>query len=384
MKIANHRLQRPDGTPYRFVSTPNVSSGALTAKYLVMHFTAGSSASESINWLANPAAKASAHIVIDKAGNITQMVPFNKVAWHAGQSQWRGINGLNRHSIGIELDNPGRLTKGKDGKWRAAFGTVYPESEVIVATHKNESTPSGWYRYPQAQLDAALELAKLLVSAYGLVEVIGHEDISPGRKQDPGPAFPMRDFAAAAMSGTGSVASPATAAAQTPAAPPPPEPADGATHATTTTLKVRSGPGSQFGEVAAALPEGTRVTVLESSGDWRHARIPLRGVDGWMHGNYLRALPGAPAVPAAQPAGDGSTHATTARLKIRRGPGQENGEVAAPLEEGTGVAVLESRGDWRRVRVPSRGVEGWVHGGFLKPVVPVVRVVSAAEMAASG
>lgn len=380
MKISNHLLSRDDGTAYPFERSPNVSSGALTPKYLVIHYTAGSSARESINWLANPAAKASAHIVIDKDGRITQMVPFNKVAWHAGKSQWRGIDGLNRHSIGIELDNPGRLTRGKDGKWRAAFGTAYSEDQVLVATHKNETTPSGWFRYPQAQLDAALELSKLLVKMYGLREVIGHEDISPGRKQDPGPAFPMREFAAAAMSGAGQVSS-ASGAAPEPAA----DPADGATHATTSVLKIRTGPGKDFGEAGAALADGTRLVVLEAQGDWRRARVPARGIEGWVHGAYLRALPGAPAAPpaaAAEPQ-DGATHATTARLKVRGGPGQQFGEVTAALEEGTRVVVLESSGDWRRARVPSRGgTEGWVHGGYLRALaVPALRI---AEVVAVG
>lgn len=370
MKIINHLLHRDDGTPYPFVRTPNVSSGALDPRFLVMHFTAGSSAAESISWLKNPAAKASAHIVIDKAGNITQMVPFNKVAWHAGKSAWRGIDGLNRTSIGIELDNPGRLSRGKDGKWHASFGGTFADADVLVATHKNETTPSGWLRYPQAQMDAALELSKLLVKTYGMREVIGHEDISPGRKQDPGPSFPMAQFAAAAMSGAGTVASGAASGSAGAAVPV----ADGATHATTARLKIRSGPGSEFGEAAPVLDAATRLVALEPRGEWLRVRVPSRGgVEGWVHGNFVSPVPGAPAPkPVAAPvaAGDGVTHVTTARLKIRGGPGSQFGEVAPVLDPETRLAVVEAQGEWRRARVPSRGVEGWVHGDFLRALPP--------------
>lgn len=290
MRIDKHLLLRDDGSPYSFVRSPNISKGDLKPRFLVMHYTAGGSAKESINWLANPAAKASAHVVIGRDGTVTQMVPFNRVAWHAGASKWRGIDGLNRHSIGIELDNPGRLTRGADGKWRAYFGTVYPEDQVMVATHKNEQSPSGWARYPQVQLDVALAMAKELVRTYGLEEVVGHEDISPGRKQDPGPAFPMREFAAAAMGKL-------PEAAPTPVTPGPSPVVVGApTHATTTVLKIRGGPGGTFGEVSGSpLPQGTPLVVIATQGEWRQVVVPgpVRGqteLHGWVHGGYLRAV----------------------------------------------------------------------------------------------
>jgi N-acetylmuramoyl-L-alanine amidase len=70
---------------------------------IVIHYTAGSSAESAVNWLANPTSKVSAHIVIDRSGKIYQIIPFNKVAWHAGKSEYGGRNGFNSFSIGIEL-----------------------------------------------------------------------------------------------------------------------------------------------------------------------------------------------------------------------------------------------------------------------------------------
>jgi N-acetylmuramoyl-L-alanine amidase len=142
MKIANHRLVHDDGTPYAFRDTPN-KGGVITPRWLVMHYTAGGSASESIGWLANPDAKASAHVVIAKDGTVTQMVDFNRRAWHAGESTWKGVDGLNGHSIGIELDGFGFLGNAGPGKWKFR-STSIPDSEVVVATHKLGKPSGGW------------------------------------------------------------------------------------------------------------------------------------------------------------------------------------------------------------------------------------------------
>lgn len=296
MKVVNHLLVNDDGSPVRFVKTPNVGR-ELKATILVMHFTAGSSAQESISWLANPAAKASAHIVIGRDGKVTQMVPFNVIAWHAGQSQWRGINGLNTHSIGIELDNPGRLTK-RDGVWRADFGGRFADADVLVATHKNETRSSGWFKYPEAQMAVAREVAKAIIQAYGLKEIVGHDDISPGRKVDPGPAFAMAEFRAA-VTGTAPVIQPVQ---PTQPAPPP-----RSFFTVTQDLNIRSGPGASNPTVPGApLPAGTVVEGFENSGTWKRVTVQgvvrgRSGVTGWVSASFLKAAVQVPGL-AGQPA----------------------------------------------------------------------------------
>ena len=194
MKIVDHRLLEDDGTPVAFVESPNVG-GAVEHAFLVMHYTAGRNAKQSIAWLTKREARASAHIVVARNGTITQLVPFDRIAWHAGSSEWLGRAGLNRYSLGIEMDNAGRLTRQGD-RWRAWFGDEYAAEDVVEATHKHESAASGWHAYSPDQIDATLEVASLLFNHYGLRDVLGHEDIAPGRKTDPGPAFPMASFRA--------------------------------------------------------------------------------------------------------------------------------------------------------------------------------------------
>lgn len=280
MKIADHRLLNDQGSSIPFQPSPN-HRGALAPRFLVMHYTAGRSAESSAGWLCDPRAKASAHLVIGKEGKVIQLVPFNVVAWHAGVSSWNDggtqLVGMNQYSIGIELDNPGRLVR-QGGKWRAlALGIDYPDSDVLKATHKHETSPAGWHIYPQAQLDAAMEIAALLFETYHLKDVIGHDDIAPARKSDPGPAFPMESFRGRLIGRADD--GPPTLSQFT----------------TTTALNIRIGPGTQHAPILAApLPMGTRVAVLASQGSWRQVDVldvigGLADIQGWVHGRYLVA-----------------------------------------------------------------------------------------------
>ena len=110
MKIVNHLLFDNNNQQVEFRPTPN-KSGKYTPKFLIMHYTAATQAKGSISWFLFKDANASAHLLIDRDGTITQFAPFDTVCWHAGESQWNGIIGMNRHSIGIELVNGGRLKK---------------------------------------------------------------------------------------------------------------------------------------------------------------------------------------------------------------------------------------------------------------------------------
>lgn len=273
MKINNHRLVRADGTPMPFVATPNMG-GVMRPEYLVMHYTAGSSADGSIAWLRNPQAQASAHLVIGRDGAITQMAPFNRIAWHAGQSQWDGRSGLNQCSIGIELDNAGRLER-VGSRWvSTASKRAYVDDDVLIAKHPHDrpgASPSGWHEYTEAQIDAALAVGLLLMQRYGLKEVLGHEDIAPGRKSDPGPAFPMASFRGR-LQGRQSDRTQVFLAA--------------------TALNIRSGPGVQYPALPGSpLPAQTRLAVEEKQAVWWRVAVPDAASDeaaeGWVHSRFL-------------------------------------------------------------------------------------------------
>ncbi len=274
MLIKNHQLHDEETGRVPVVRSPN-QGGALAARYLVMHYTAGASAESSISHLTKKEARASAHLVIGRDGGITQLVSFNRVAWHAGRSRWNGLTGLNQHSIGIELDNAGPL-EGGPGQWRSWFGRLYPNDDVVVATHRLEAIERGWHRYSEAQIAAAREAAEAIVTHYGLIDILGHDDIAPERKQDPGPAFPMQSFRDSLLGRADD---------------------DFELFVTTTALNVREGPGVGFAKLdGSPLAKGTRLLVEARDGSW--CRVDVLGgggepeMTGWVHGNFI-----APAAP---------------------------------------------------------------------------------------
>ena len=275
MRISRNRLIADDGAAVPYRRSPNQSPG-IHPTYVVMHYTAGASAESSIDWLTNPAARASAHVVVARDGSVTQLVAFDRQAWHAGRSLWRGLEGLNAHAFGIELDNGGPLERRLDGRWYTAFGAAIAEEKVVEARHRDGGPTRGWHAYSTEQLLVAAEVANLLAHHFDLLDVIGHDDIARGRKLDPGPAFPMQTFRARVLGR-----------------------ADDATEArplmqTTTALNIRTGPGTQWDKLAASpLPAGTKLELLAEDGDWRQvlALDVVSGemdVEGWVHGRYLQ------------------------------------------------------------------------------------------------
>jgi N-acetylmuramoyl-L-alanine amidase len=160
---------------------------------IIIHYTAGSSAASSAAWLADPEVKASAHVVIGKEGEIYQLVPFDTIAWHAGSCTYAGKSNYNQFSIGIELDNPGFLAPFQD-KYVSAFGTHYSGDDVIKAIHRNEKAPRFWHKFPDAQLESCYALCEALLEKYPIGKILGHEEICPCIKVDPGPAFPLDEF----------------------------------------------------------------------------------------------------------------------------------------------------------------------------------------------
>ncbi|MGM0498211.1 MAG: N-acetylmuramoyl-L-alanine amidase [Bacteroidota bacterium] len=236
---------------------------------IVLHYTAGRNGKSAANYLAKDNVKASAHLVIDRDGTIFQLVPFDTIAWHAGRSSWKGRSGLNKYSIGIEIDNAGVLSK-SGNKYVAWFGKKYDAEDVIEATHRNESQPKYWHLYTEKQIEVVEELCELLLNKYtGIQNILGHEEIAPGRKQDPGPAFPLdqlrkhllndRDEDKAAIDAqTGEVA--------------------------VDYLNIRELPGRRAPLVSSPLSQGTQLKIHEKHGEWYRVETQI---EGWVSAEYI-------------------------------------------------------------------------------------------------
>ena len=139
--------------------SPNYSERTLPISTLVLHYTGMKSGAAAIEWLANPESKVSAHYVVDEDGQVVHMVREEYRAQHAGLSHWRGVTDNNSASIGIEIVNPGH-------EW-------------------------GYRPFPEEQMDAVTLLVTELVRTYAIEprNVVGHSDIAPARKADPGELF---------------------------------------------------------------------------------------------------------------------------------------------------------------------------------------------------
>ena len=132
-------------------------------QYLIIHYTGMQSARLSMERLKNPNSKLSCHYFINRNGDIYKMIDDNKVAWHAGKSKWKNIRNLNKCSLGIEIQNKGHFID--------------------------------YQNFPKKQISSLIVLIKSFFKKYKIkkTNVLGHSDIAPLRKKDPGEKFPW-DF----------------------------------------------------------------------------------------------------------------------------------------------------------------------------------------------
>ncbi|MBV9883737.1 MAG: N-acetylmuramoyl-L-alanine amidase [Sphingomonadaceae bacterium] len=140
--------------------SPNFDARDAEISMVVLHYTGMRDAESAIERLCDPGAGVSCHYLITEDGRILRMVAEAHRAWHAGRSYWRGVQGVNGCSIGIEIVNPGH--------------------------------EFGYRPFPEPQMDALLPLlADIFDRHKGIVpaNVVGHSDVAPARKQDPGELF---------------------------------------------------------------------------------------------------------------------------------------------------------------------------------------------------
>jgi N-acetylmuramoyl-L-alanine amidase len=140
--------------------SPNHDERNQPISMIVLHYTGMEDAASAIARLRDPEARVSCHYLVAEDGQILRMVAEERRAWHAGLSYWRGQTGLNACSIGIEIVNPGH--------------------------------EFGYRPFPDQQIDALIPLVAGIKERYGITRgnVVGHSDIAPARKRDPGELFP--------------------------------------------------------------------------------------------------------------------------------------------------------------------------------------------------
>ena len=156
-----------------FIERPSPNCDARPAgqaiDILLLHYTGMASGHAALERLCDPSAKVSAHYCIDEDGTCHRLVPEHRRAWHAGAAFWAGARDINARSIGIELVNPGH-----------SFG----------------------YRpFPEAQMATLIALGREIVARHGIptARVLGHSDVAPLRKEDPGELFDWQGIAAAGI-----------------------------------------------------------------------------------------------------------------------------------------------------------------------------------------
>ena len=136
---------------------------------LVLHYTGMTSGAAALERLCDPASKVSSHYLVDEDGTITALVPEARRAWHAGVASWAGASDINARSIGIELVNPGH--------------------------------EFGYRAFPEAQVAALTTLCHGILMRHPIPSwrVLGHSDVAPARKEDPGELFPWQRLAKAGI-----------------------------------------------------------------------------------------------------------------------------------------------------------------------------------------
>jgi N-acetylmuramoyl-L-alanine amidase len=152
-----------------FIEAPSPNFDARTAppEILVLHYTGMKTGPEALDRLRDPEAKVSSHYMVEEDGRIFRLVPEERRAWHAGVSYWKGQRNINGVSIGVEIVNPGH--------------------------------EFGYRPFPDAQIAAVIALCADIRSRWTIDDgmIVGHSDVAPARKDDPGELFPWKRLAEA-------------------------------------------------------------------------------------------------------------------------------------------------------------------------------------------
>jgi N-acetylmuramoyl-L-alanine amidase len=145
--------------------SPNFDARTLPVSMIVLHYTGMEDGASALARLRDPAAKVSSHYLVEEDGTVMRLVAEEARAWHAGRSHWRGVTDVNSASVGIEIVNPGH-------DW-------------------------GYRPFPADQVAAVVRLVAEIKDRHEVTRgnIVGHSDVAPARKRDPGELFPWHELA---------------------------------------------------------------------------------------------------------------------------------------------------------------------------------------------
>jgi len=152
---------------YKSKPSPNFDARVRPPDMIVLHYTGMKSGAAALDRLCDPAAKVSAHYLVEEDGRVFSLVPEERRAWHAGKAFWKGETDINAASVGVEMVNPGH--------------------------------EFGYRDFPDAQIEAVIDLIADIRSRWTIPDerILGHSDVAPDRKEDPGERFPWKRLAEA-------------------------------------------------------------------------------------------------------------------------------------------------------------------------------------------
>lgn len=291
MRVKNHKIEN---VPYR---AARHIGGVIVPEIVVLHDTAGRlEKGNSAAYLRDNPAGVSVHFVVERDGSIEQQVPLNRRAGHAGKSTFQGRSDCNAFSIGIEVVNPGRMRRVSEHEALTWWGEEFPigagaaqevEDGFFTVDMATPEHGSGvWMDYSPEQLVAIESLLGALFAGIGtLRDITTHWYISPGRKVDTNPLFPLEQLRARILGRD----DPADEGAEALSEPVP----------TATMLRIRA-PGDSLSmrrwpsfnpNVIGAVPHGTLVPVLRSGvfdgRGW--SLVQYAGREGWIVDAYTEA-----------------------------------------------------------------------------------------------
>ena len=147
--------------------SPNFDARTAPPDMIILHYTGMRTGEAALGRLCDPTAKVSAHYMVEEDGRVFALVPEERRAWHAGKSFWRGESDINARSVGVEIVNPGH--------------------------------EFGYRAFPDAQIGAVIDLVADIRRRWTIDDalILGHSDVAPARKEDPGELFPWRRLAEA-------------------------------------------------------------------------------------------------------------------------------------------------------------------------------------------